>query len=114
MGVVLRAQAWVHPTMDLHNKHMRVASSPDSCLLQCSSRSGGHGSVPCGWHCSSRLCETAVLGRKNPIFPVLKEISEMISVKRIRSWAVQMCVSALSVSVTNPSCRAGSLYWLTQ
>lgn len=52
-------------------------------------------------------------GRKI-LFLVLKEISELIGVKRIRLWAGQIYVSALSVSVTNPSCRVWSLYWLSE
>lgn len=52
-------------------------------------------------------------GRKI-LFLVLKEITELIGVKRIRLWAGQIYVSALSVSVTNPSCRVWSLYWLSE
>lgn len=40
---------------------------------------------------------TAIVWKKNTFFPVLKEITELIDVKRIRLCVTQMDASALSV-----------------
>lgn len=56
--------------------------------------------------CQCCRCTKQLFGRKM-LFPLLllKERPELIDVKRIRLWAVEMYVFALTVSVTNPSCK---------
>lgn len=120
MGVVLRE---LRPGFILHRSRttsVRELQVPQICA--CSNEAAGAvemevslavGTAPHNCHGLDWALNSSCWGEKNTSFPVLKEISELISVKRIRLWAVQMYVSTLSVSATNPSCRAGSPYCLT-
>lgn len=117
MGVVLRE---LRPGFILHRSQHNQLQVPQICA--CSNEAAGAvemevslavGTAPHNCHGLDWALNSSCWGEKNTSFPVLKEISELISVKRIRMWAVQMYVSTLSVSATNPSCRAGSPYCLT-